>query len=282
MLVNLKQILEDARIRGYGVGMFNTFNIEMALGVLEAAEETQSPVIFGTAEALLDCCDIDTAASFLVPMAKKASVPVALHLDHGYTEETLKHAIEAGFTSVMYDCSTELLEENIARCAEMAFYAHERGVSVEGELGHVAFDEGGEGEYKGYAYTEPMDVKEFVEKTKIDALAIAIGTEHGVYKSKPVLDIERLKEIRSITDTNLVLHGGSGLSVNDLQECIRYRIQKINIYTDISIAASEAAYRYVKQYGPVIDKISPLMREAVKKVAVQKMTDFGSVGKAMR
>lgn len=281
MLVNLKEILDDARARKYGVGMFNTFNIELALGVLEAAEETKSPVIFGTAEALLDCCDIDTVASFLIPMARNASVPVVLHLDHGYTEETLKHAIGAGFTSVMYDCSTRPFGENIALCAEMASYAHERGVSVEGELGHVSFDEGGAGDGKGYAYTEPTDVKEFVERTGIDALAIAIGTEHGVYKTKPVLDIGRLKEIRGATDTNLVLHGGSGLSVGDLQACIRYGIQKINIFTDISIAASEAAYEYVKQYGPTINEISPRMREAVKKVAIQKMTDFGSVGKAL-
>ena len=279
MLVNLKEILEDAKNRHYGVGMFNTFNIEMAKGVMEAAEETGSPIIFGSAEVLLPCCDLEMLASFLLPMAKKASVPVALHLDYGYTEENIKKAIKLGFTSVMYDCSTLPFNENAQKCREITAYAHKFGVSVEGELGHVAFDEDGTENEAGYNYTKPDEVRQFVEITDVDALAIAIGTEHGVYKSKPVLDIERLKEIRNITDRALVLHGGSGLALKDLQDCIKNGIQKVNIYTDISIAACEAAHEYVETKGKNIDGLSPYVKEAVKKVAMSKMIDFGSIQK---
>lgn len=280
MLVNLKEVLEHARKNKYGVGMFNTFNIEMARGVLEAAEETKSPVIFGTAEVLLPCCDIETIASFLVPMAQKASVPVVVHLDHGYTKAVLKQAVQAGFTSVMYDCSTKPFEENASLCKEMADYVHQYGASLEGELGHVAFDEGGAGEDRGYAYTQPEEVREFVAQSGIDALAIAIGTEHGVYKSKPVLDIQRLKEIRAITDAALVLHGGSGLELKDLQSCIENGIQKVNIYTDVSIAVCGAACDSIRENGKSIDKASLAMKDAARMVAAQKMREFGSVGQA--
>lgn len=273
MLVNLKEILQDAKSRNYGVGMFNTFGIEMAKGVLEAAEETGSPVIFGSAEVLLPCCDLETLATFLIPMAKKASVPVVVHLDHGYTEKIIKKAVDLGFTSVMYDCSALPFEENARNCARIAAYAHAFGASVEGELGHVAFD----GE-KGDNYTQPEQVEKFVELTDVDALAVAIGTEHGVYKSKPVLDIERLKEIRAVTDRALVLHGGSGLSLKDLQSCIKNGIQKVNIYTDISMAACDSAHEYVEKKGRNIEGMSVFMKDAIKKVAMQKMIDFGSSG----
>jgi len=280
MLVNLKEVLDHARINNYAVGMFNTFNIEMAKGILDAAEQTRSPVIFGTAEALLPCCDIETVSYFLIPMAKKASVPVVVHLDHGYTESILKQAIDTGFTSVMYDCSMKPFEENLMLCREMAEYAHKHGASVEGELGHLTFEEGGSGGNEDYIYTEPEEVEEFVERSNIDALAIAIGTEHGVYKSKPVLDIERLKKIRGITDTNLVLHGGSSLELKDLQACIKNGIQKVNIYTDVSIVVCDAASESIKKNGKAIDKVSIAMREASQKIATQKMIELGSCGKA--
>ncbi len=280
MLCTLKEVLDDARAKKYGVGMFNAFNVELALGVFEAAEELQSPIIIGTAQALLPCASLELVASFLLPMIKKSKLPVALHLDHAFDESVIKEAIGVGFTSVMYDCSMKSFKENVERCASLTEYAHERNVSVEGELGHVALDEGGTGEGRGYVYTEPREVQDFVKLTGVDALAIAIGTEHGVYASKPVLDIERLKEIRALTDANLVLHGGSGLSLSDIQNCIESGIQKINIYTDISIAACGAAVKEIEDNGPAMNEVSVVMKEAVKKTARRKMIDFGSAGQA--
>ncbi len=279
MLITLREMLDEAKKGKYGVGMFNAFNIELARGVMEAAEETRSPVIFSTAEALLPYCDLEMAASFLLPMLKKATIPVVLHLDHGFADGVLKKAIEVGFTSVMYDCSTRPYEENVALCADMTDFAHKKGVSVEGELGHVAFDETGSVGSGGYEYTKVEEVRDFAQRTKVDALAIAIGTEHGPYSEKPVLDLKRLAEIRENTDTNLVLHGGSGLSDDAFRDCVKNGIQKINIYTDISYAASRAAHDFVEHNTPNIHEVSEAMREAVKKATIEKLMIFGCAGK---
>lgn len=280
MLVSMKEILDDARLNNYGVGMFNTFNIELAKGVMEAAEETKSPIIFGTAEGLLPCCDLETLVSFLKPMAEKTCVPVALHLDHGYTVEIIKQAIDLGFTSIMYDLSAKTFEENIKGCSEMVNYAHKFGVSVEAELGNVVFDKSLSDEEVAYKYTKPEEVEEFIARTGVDALAIAIGTQHGVYKTKPKLDIDRLCAIRAKTNTNLVLHGGSGLDEGQLKDCIANGIQKINIYTDIGIAACEEIVDTIQNKGKIIEEVSVRMRQVTKEVAKQKMVNFGSVGKA--
>lgn len=277
MLVTMREMLDDARAKRYGVGMFNTENIELALGVIEAAEALKAPVIIGTAEALLQCADLPLCAQFLSFLAKRSSVPVALHLDHGLTESTVKQAVDLGFTSVMYDCSEVPYEGNVARLCDMAEYAHKRGVSVEAELGHVVFDTK---EDTGYAYTKPQEVCDFVGRTGVDALAIAIGTAHGPYKVKPVLDLERLRAIRALTDANLVLHGGSGLSDDDFRNCVRDGIQKVNIYTDVSFAASDAAALWVKEHNRNIHDVSCAMREAVREATLTKLRLFGCAGKA--
>lgn len=277
MLVTLKEVLDDARARKYGVGMFNTENIELALGVLEAAESIKAPVIIGTAEALLPCCDLGLASEFMTYLAKKSPVPVVLHLDHGFTGSVVKEAVDQGFTSVMYDCSERPYEENVERIADMTRYAHNRGVSVEGELGHVVFDTK---EDTGYAYTRPEDVTDFVGRTGVDALAVAIGTAHGVYKVKPVLDLERLKAIREVTDVGLVLHGGSGLSDDDFRNVVACGVQKINIYTDVSHAASNAAHDLVEAGNKNIHDVSCAMREAARDAALKKLKLFGCEGKA--
>ncbi|MDO4547661.1 MAG: class II fructose-bisphosphate aldolase [Clostridia bacterium] len=277
MLVTMREILDDAKKRRYGVGMFNTFNIEMALGVLSAAEEMKAPVIIGTAEALLDCCDLELAAQFIGFLAKRSTVPVALHLDHGFTDEVVRRAIDSGFTSVMLDCSEAPYEENVQRLKAMSEYAHKKGASVEGELGHVVFDTA---EDTGYVYTKPEQARDFVERTNVDALAIAIGTAHGVYKEKPVLDLERLRRIRAATDAGLVLHGGSGLSDDDFRNVVRDGIQKINIYTDVSFAMTRAARDYVEKHSPKAEEVSPAMREAAKRAAIAKLELFGCAGKA--
>lgn len=277
MLVTMKEMLQDARKNRYGVGMFNTFTVEMALGVMDAAEELRSPVIIGTAEGLLNCCDMELAAAMLGCLARRAKVPVALHLDHGFTESVVRQAIESGFTSVMYDCSELPYEENVRNLKEIADFAHRYNVSVEGELGHVVFDGPQD---KGYVYTSPGQVADFVGRTQVDALAVSIGTAHGVYKETPVLDLERLREIRKVTDAGLVLHGGSGLSDDDFRNVIRDGIQKVNIYTDVSFAVSRAAYDWVKAQDPCIEKISVQMRKACHEAARRKLKLFNCEGKA--
>ena len=186
-------------------------------------------------------------------MAKNATVPVAVHFDHGLTYERCMEALKLGFTSIMYDCSTDSYEDNIKKVKEMADIAHSYGATIEGELGHVGDNEGSlEGsstqENPSKFYTDPKTAKEFVEKTGVDALAIAIGTAHGTYTCKPKLDIERLKEIRSEIPTALVLHGGSGLSEEDFKNCINNGIAKINICTDMYIAGKKALDEFEGDY----------------------------------
>ena len=277
MLVTMREILDDARNRHYGVGMFNTPNVEMALGVLDAAEELKAPVIIGMAESLLPCCDLALNACMLIHLAKRAKVPVAIHLDHGFTDSVAREAIDLGFTSVMLDCSEMPYEENVAHLKAMVDYAHKRGASVEGELGHVVFDNA---EDTGYQYTQPSQVCDFVERTGVDALAIAIGTAHGVYKETPVLDLLRLREIREVSEVGLVLHGGSGLSDDDFRNVVRDGIQKINIHTDVSMAASNAARDFVQSHGPDIFGVSLAMRKAIRSASLEKLNLFDCANKA--
>ncbi len=272
MLVNLNGVLPQAQKAHYGVGLFNTVNLEMAQGVLAAAEETGSPVIIGSAEVLLGCSTIEELAAMLLPKAREAKVPVVVHFDHGLTEENVKKAIDSGFSSVMYDCSTKSYEENIESVAKIVRYAHARGVTVEGELGHVgsnanAADTG--------IYTDPDQAQDFVRRTGVDALAVAIGTAHGTYKSTPKLALDVLEAIAAKVSVPLVLHGGSGLSEQDFRNCIARGIAKVNIFTDISIAAEKAAYEH---YAPGVGyhKIMPAVVNAIKEAAKEKMRIFDS------
>ena len=277
MLVTLNEVLKDAQQKHYAVGLFNTVNLEMAQGVIGAAEEAKSPVIIGTAEVLLPAAELKELAPLLRSMAQRASVPVVLHFDHGLTEAKINEAIDLGFSSIMYDCSAGSLEDNVKNVAAMVRKAHSLGLSVEGELGHV----GANAEEKGdnTIYTEPDQAKAYWEATGVDALAIAIGTAHGAYKSTPKLDLDRLTEIRNTVDVPLVLHGGSGLSDDDFRNTIARGIAKINIFTDLNVAAAKAAYdAYQKDIG--LTSVMPFIREAVKQETLKKMNLFGSVGKA--
>lgn len=282
MLVTLSEVLKDAQKNRYAIGLFNTVNLEMAKGVLSAAEEARSPVIIGTAEVLLPYASLDELAPLLVSMAKRATVPVVLHYDHGLTQHCILRAIALGFSSVMYDCSTKSYQENRIAVKDMVNYAHSNGVSVEAELGHVgANDQSAEGESKDdhSIYTEPAQAKEFAEATGVDALAIAIGTAHGAYKSTPKLDFNRLKEIRSIVSTPLVLHGGSGLSDDDFRKAVSNGIAKVNIFTDINNACAKAAYDCYKE-GCGMTDLMPSITKAVKEATLTKMRLFGSADHA--
>lgn len=280
MLVNLNDILKDAQKNKYAVGLFNTTDSDALAAAIAAAEETRSPIIIGTAEVLLPFGELQLMGPAMIHMAKNASVPVAVHYDHGLTFDKCMEALKLGFTSVMYDCSTASYEENIEKVKEMAEIAHTYGATIEGELGHVGDNVGSlEGdshlEDPSAFYTDPEKAKEFVEKTNIDALAIAIGTAHGTYTCKPKLDIQRLSDIRRTIDTPLVLHGGSGLSEEDFKNCIQNGIAKINICTDLYIAAKKAMDEAKGDYHA----IRPEKVEAIKQAVIEKIMLFGSNGR---
>lgn len=283
MLVNLNDVLIPARRDKYAVGLFNAVNLEMARGIIEAAEETGSPVIMGTAEILLPYGPLEDLSYFLIPMAKRAKVPVVIHYDHGLTYDKCMEALKLGFTSIMYDCSTDSYEENVRKVKEMTEIAHSYGASVEGELGHVGnnpADDGDEQPDPSLFYTQPEQAKDFVDRTGVDALAIAVGTAHGAYKLPPKLDFERIETIaKTIPETALVLHGGSGLTDDDFKQAIAKGITKMNIFTDINVAAVKAVVENCKNTGKGMTEMIPYEVKAVKQETIKKMQLFGSVGR---
>ena len=215
--------------------------------------------------------------------AKKANVPVVIHLDHGLKKETCLKALELGFSSIMYDCSTDSYEDNVRKVKEMADIAHSYGATIEGELGHVGDNpdsaEGSSHINPADFYTDPKMAKDFVDKTGVDALAIAVGTAHGAYKLPPKLDFERIHTIANTVDVPLVLHGGSGLTDNDFKRAIQEGISKINIFTDINVAAVEAEFCKFETMNKGIIDLIPAAVEAVKQETLKKMMLFSSNGK---
>lgn len=285
MLVNMNQVLLPAKKNKYAVGLFNAVNLELARGIIAAAESTQSPVIMGTAEVLFPYGPLEEVSYYLLPMAKKANVPVVIHLDHGLRKETCLKALELGFTSIMYDCSTDPYEVNVEKVKEMADIAHSYGATIEGELGHVGDNEGSaEGDSHlidpSKYFTDPKLAKDFVDKTGVDALAIAVGNAHGAYKLPPKLDFQRIRTIANTVDVPLVLHGGSGLTDNDFRRAIQEGISKVNIFTDINVAAVKAEFSKFTDMNKGIIDLIPAAVEAVKQESMQKMKLFSSDGKA--
>ena len=282
MLVNLNDVLFDAQKNHYGVGLFNTVDTDMLEAVIAAAEELRSPVIIGTAEVLLPYGELKLIAPSLVEAAKRATVPVVLHYDHGVTFERCVEALQLGFSSVMFDGSASSVEENLKNTREIVRIAHAMGATVEGEIGHVGQADAGDNEASDM-YTTPEEALAFVEATGVDALAIAIGTAHGAYKSKPKLDIDRLCKIRAALDTPLVLHGGSGLSDDDFRNTIKNGIAKVNIFTDLcfagEIAMKENATNAEKGMYGYLDARNAKVK-AMKEATMKKMILFGSDGRA--
>ena len=276
-LYNLKEILLDAQKRAYGVGYFNAVNLEMIRAYIEAAEELDSPIIIGTAEALLPIAPFEWIVPAMLDAAQRARVPVAVHLDHTYHFNTLMQALRAGFGSIMYDGSRESHEDNLQHSAAIARIAHGMGVGLECELGSVSGLSDEAGHEDKMVYTEPSEAAAFLERTGADFLAVSIGTVHGVYKAEPHLDIPRLKQIRAAVDAPLVLHGGSGLSDADFQNTIAGGIVKINVFTDVILAAKRALAEHPE--ASYNDGIC-LAREAMKEATLEKLRIFGSAGKA--
>lgn len=281
MLVNMNDILLPANKEGYGIGFFNAVNVEMARAIIETAEELNAPVMVGTAEVLLPAMELERVAEYLIPMAKKAKVPVCVHYDHGLTFERCMEALHLGFTSIMYDCSTLPYDENVERVAEMVKICHAIGVTVEGELGHVGDNSGtGKLENPSDYFTNPYTAVDFVKKTEVDALAIAVGNAHGDYAFPPKLDFQRIDTISKETHLPLVLHGGSGLADDDFRNAVKLGISKINIFTDVDKAGKAGLEAGIAAGEKTMMGLIPYEILAMKEVVAKKIELFGSRGRA--
>ena len=243
MVVTLKEILKIAEARKIAVGSFNTPNLTSLKAVLDAAEALDQPVILMHAQIHeeIGLCKMDEIAPIMLFMADRAKVPVCVHLDHGTDLDYIARGLKLGFTSVMYDGSTLGREMNFANTAVTVGLARKYGASVEAEIGSMGAREGGDGGSDESIYTDPDDAKLFADETGIDALACAFGTAHGLYLKKPKLDFARLEKIDSLVDIPLVMHGGSGVSVEDYRRVIDLGIRKINYYTYMAKAGGAAA-----------------------------------------
>ena len=229
-LVKMTELLHAVPGNEYAVGSFNVSDMEMAMGATKAAEDLHAPLIMQIAEGRLRYSPLELLGPMMVAAAKRCKMPTAVHLDHGATMKTIRLALEIGFTSVMFDGSKYPLEENIEKTKEVVRLASFYGAAVEGEIGSIGGAEGDMAE-SDVSITKVEDAKRFAEETGIDAMAVAIGTAHGNYKKKPELRIDRLKEIAAAVDIPLVLHGGTGLTEQDFQNCLSNGIKKINIAT---------------------------------------------------
>lgn len=280
-LVTSKQLLLDAQSGGYAVGAFNIENMEMAQAVIAAAEALHSPVILQTTPGTLAYAPPELYYANVAAIAGTATVPVAIHLDHGSSYDLAMQALAAGYTSIMIDGSQKPFEENIAITSAVVEKCRAAGIPVEAELGKVGGKEddldGGEG-----GYTVPEEAAEFVRRTGVDSLAVAIGTAHGVYKGIPKLDIERISRIAALVDVPLVLHGTSGVPDDTVRECIARGMCKVNYATDLRIAFTDGVKEYLQQNPSAYDpkKYSAVGREKVKQYVMQKIRVCGSDGKA--
>ena len=241
MKASLKEVLVWAEARSCAVGAFNTPTFENVVAVISAAERQGVPVIISHAELHeKEGAPLNRVGPLMVGAAERAKVPVCVFLDHGETIDYVKHAVDLGFTGVMYDASLKPYDENVAGTREIVAYAHARGVQVEAEIGALAQREGGADGSGAAVYTDPELAKRFVEATGIDALAASFGTAHGIYKAKPVLDFDRIRRIRELTSLPLVMHGGSGVSPEDYRTAISCGIRKINYYSYMARAGKDA------------------------------------------
>lgn len=291
MLVSLKELMEDAEKGGYAVGAFNVSNLESLMAIMQAAEETGRGVILNYAEVHVPFLSMEQAALIMLDAAKKAKVPVCVHLDHGSSMESCIQAIRLGFTSVMLDASAEDYETNVRETKEIVRLAHSVGVTVEAELGHIFSSDMGLAESPKEAetlesfdsaedvYTDPATAKDFVERTGVDVLAIAFGTTHGIYTKKPKLDLERITKIKEAVDIPFVMHGGSGLSKEEFQTAIRNGIRKINYYTYMTLAGGRAVKEALDQKSPdeniFFHDIPMIAVEAMKENVKEAIQVFG-------
>ncbi|ANU22399.1 class II fructose-bisphosphate aldolase [Planococcus donghaensis] len=283
-LVSMKEMMIKGKEEGYAIGQFNLNNLEFTQAILQAAQEENSPVICGVSEGAARYMGGFTT---VVNMVKglmhdyKITVPVAVHLDHGSSFEKCKEAIDAGFTSVMIDASHHPFEENIEITKQVVEYARQNNVSVEAELGTV----GGQEDdiiADGVIYADPQECKQMVDETGIDCLAPALGSVHGPYKGEPNLGFKEMEEISQQCDVPLVLHGGTGIPLKDIQRAVSLGTSKINVNTESQITSAQAVRDALNNDPDVYDprKYMGPAREAIKKTVMGKMREFGSSQKA--
>ncbi|GAA0807297.1 class II fructose-bisphosphate aldolase [Clostridium sp. AF19-22AC] len=280
-LVTSEQMLLDAQKGGYAVGAFNVENMEMVKAVIAAAEELRAPVMLQTTPSTVKYGTLETYFGIVAAEAEKATVPVCLHLDHGSSFELAVQAIKAGYTSVMIDGSHESFEDNIAVSRKVVDVAKACGIPVEAELGKVGGKED-DLEAEADTNTDPAEAKEFVERTGVSSLAIAIGTAHGFYAGTPVLDKERVSEIKKVVSVPLVLHGASGLSDEDVRECVQRGMCKVNFATELRVAYTDAGKKLLEEKPDTFDpkKFGTVGMEAVKKLVMERMKVCGCDHKA--
>lgn len=249
MLVNLEYVLKIAEEKNCAIGSFNTPNLENMIAVISAAEELNVPVIIMHAQCHEEYAPLDIVGPIMLLMAKKAKVPVCVHLDHCEDLDYLKRAIDIGFTSVMLDASSLPYDENVKMTKEAVRLAHPKNISVEAEIGVLGGREAGNQKplTKEEMYTDPDLAKKFVDDTSIDALACSFGTAHGIYKVKPELDFDRIKRINKLCNLPLVMHGGSGVSSEDYVKAIKCGVRKINYYSYMSREGVYAAREILKK-----------------------------------
>ena len=288
MLVSMKEMLAHAKENHYAIPAFDVSNYEMMRAVLDVCEEERSPALLMGLEVDFEGKGRELLASMVRAASEIYSIPICFHLDHATSLDAIKAAVDAGFSSVMYDGSELPFEENAKRTAEVVRFAHAHGVTVEAELGHVGnamvgnekatvFDENAED-----TLTLPEEVVRFVEITDVDALAVAIGTSHGVYRSTPTLRIDRLDEITAVCDRPLVLHGGSGTPDDQMQAAIAHGVTKINIYSDVVGAMNKGLREKLNAITnpstwPVF--VFAEARAAMRAVIREKIRTFGSNGR---
>lgn len=276
-LVSMKLILDKAREGHYAVLATNMLSLEMILGGVAAAEELKSPLILQLAPVQFDTTPLNLFGPLMIEAAKHSSAPIAVHLDHGTKKQDIIDAIDLGFTSVMFDGSSLSLKENRDFTKTITEYAHNRGITVEAEIGYI----GNEGDHidtnkEKYRMTQPLDVIKFISETNCDALAVAIGNAHGLYKDRPNLQFGLLGDINKVSTVPLVLHGGSGTDPEDLSRCVSNGINKVNL-------ASEIHHEYIKKINEEeflsYPDLSVKLIEATKKTVSKYMKILGSEGK---
>lgn len=283
MICSLQEILSDAKKNTYAVGSFNTPNLEALIAVIAAAEECAMPVIISHAQVHESLISLDVIGEIMVSHAKRAKVPVCVHLDHGEDIDYLEKAMKIGFTSVMYDGSVLPYEENVVNCHKAVQIAKTYGVDVEGELGRLSHPETGSGQetQEGQSmYTDPAQAKQFVDQTGVAALAIAFGTAHGMYTTPPVLDLDRVALIAQQVETPLVMHGGSGVGESGFRRAIQNGISKINYYTYMALAGGNGVQKMLQESTKpcYFHDVALCGIEAMKKDAFDAMQVFGKRG----
>ncbi len=279
MLASLTEVIKEAKEMGGAAASVNTPNSECLIAAIDAAEELNVPIIISHAQLHENIAQLAKIGPLMLDAAKRAKVKVCVHLDHGEDAEYCKRAIEIGFNSVMIDFSTLSYEENLKGTRELTDYAHAHNVLVEAELGTMPAREDGSCQVvtanKEGLYTDPEKVPEFVKATGVDALAIAFGAAHGMYKEKPVLNVDIIKRVSEKTDVPLVMHGGSGISHQDYRNVIKAGIGKINYYSYMAYAGYEAAKKMTEAVdSDYYHKLALSAQEAMKKNLIETMKVF--------